>query len=511
MSEPGEDPPLGGGDAKKHLRGSSVLLAGRLIAMVISMVTQVVLVRNLAKADYGAFAYGLSIADALVFVVGLGQSQALNRFLTLYDERDQTGRFRGAVVLASGTALLAGAVLAVVAWANRTFLEDTLVDDPTAVSVLLVFLLLTPLGALDRIGVAILAVMARARDIAFRKHLLVPVLRLVAAISLVPLGASVVRLAQAYVLIGLIGIVTYVVLIGATLRRTGRWERFWSGRLDLPVREVYGFALPLLTTELLVLSINAGSSVVLGLVGGTEEVARYRAVFPAARLNQLAIFTFTTLFIPLAARHFARNDDAGMRDSYRTTALWLGVLGLPIFLLTGPFASSTTGLLFGAQYDDAAPVMAILSGGYYLSTVLGFNAHTLQVYGRLRPLVIANVIAFLLNLGLTVMLGARYGAVGVAVSNGLALAVHNGINQWSLRRLLGPTLSSRPTRTVLTAIGGSVIVCGLVAAVDPPVYVAVAVAVLASLTTLRISRSHLAVLETFPEAAKIPGMRALLR
>ena len=479
--------------------------------MVISMVTQVVLVRNLAKAEYGAFAYGLSIADAMVFVVGLGQSQALNRFLTIYDERGQTGRFRGAIVLASGTALAVGGLLAALAWSSRSVLEGTLVDDPTAVSVLLVFLLLTPLGALDRIGVAILAVMARARDIAFRKHLMVPVLRLVAAASLVPLGFSVVRLAQAYVVIGVFGIITYVGLIAATLRRTGRWERFWSGRLDLPVRELYGFALPLLTTELLVLSINAGSSIVLGLVEGTEEVAEYRAVFPAARLNQLAIFTFTTLFIPLAARHFARNDDAGMRESYRTTALWLGVLGLPIFLMTGPFASGTTGLLFGSEYADAAPVMAILSGGYYLSTVLGFNAHTLQAYGRLRPLVAANAVAFVLNLGLTVILGARFGAVGVAVSNGVALAVHNGINQWSLRRLLGPTLSSRPSRTVLTAIAASIVACSLVAATGPPVVVAVAVALVASVVTLRVSRSHLVVLETFPEAAKIPGMKSLLR
>jgi O-antigen/teichoic acid export membrane protein len=511
VSETAGEPLEGGADARKHLRGSSILLAGRLVAMVISMITQVVLVRNLAKADYGAFAYGLSIADAFVFVVGLGQSQALNRFLTLYDERGQTGRFRGAILLACGTALAAGGALAAAAWASRTVLEDTLVDDPTAVSVLLVFLLLTPLGALDRIGVAVLAVMARARDIAFRKHLMVPVLRLAAAATLVPLGASVVRLAQAYVVIGVLGILTYVVLIAKRLRRSGRWERFWSGPLDLPFREVYGFALPLLTTELLVLSINAGSSVVLGLVQGTEEVARYRAVFPAARLNQLAIFTFTTLFIPLAARHFARNDDAGMRDSYRTTALWLGILGLPIFLLTGPFAASTTGLLFGSQYDDAAPVMAILSGGYYLSTVLGFNAHTLQAYGRLRPLVAANAIAFVLNLGLTVTLGARFGAVGVAVSNGLALAVHNGINQWSLRRLLGPTLSSRASRTVLTAIGASIVLSALVATTGPHVLVAAAVTAAASLATLRVSRSHLAVLETFPEAARIPGMKSLLR
>lgn len=505
-----DDIPHDDDGTRRHLRGSSVLLAGRLIAMVLSMLTQVVLVRGLDRADYGAFAYGLSIANAMVFIVGLGQSQALNRFLTIYDERGQTGRFRGAILVASLTVVVFGAGLALGAWWGRDVLEGTLVEDRTAVSVLIVFLVLTPIGALDRVAVSILAIMARARAIAFRKHLFVPGLRLAAAAVAVGVGASVLTIAQLYVAIGALGIGLYAIQILATLKQSGRWERFWSGPIEFPIREIYGFALPLLTTEFLTLSIGAGSSVVLGIVDGTEEVARYRSVFPAAQLNQMAIFTFTTLFIPLAARHFTRGDIEGMRHSYRTTSLWLAVLGLPIFLATGPFSGATTTTLFGTEYEDAAAVMTILSLGYYFSTVLGFNAHTLQAYGRLGALVGANMTAFVVNLVLTIVLGSRFGAVGVAIANTCALAVLNILNQRSLRRLIGPTLGTSGSRTVLGAVAVSIGVCSLIALASPPIVVVVPVVAVVSLLTLRVSRSHLAVIDMFPELARIPGLRSLL-
>lgn len=511
MTPDGRDSPDRVDDGTRtHLRGSGVLLAGRMVAMGLSMAIQVVLVRNLSRGDFGAFSYGLSIASSLVFIVGLGQSQALNRFLAIYEERGQPGRFRGAVLLATVTVTAAGAVVIGLAWIFRSNLEGAVIDDPTAVTVLLILLFLTPLRALDRIAVAVLAVMARARAIAFRKHLLTPILQLLAVATLVAVGAGVQRIAQAYVVVAIIGIGAYLVLIVRTLRRTGRWKWFWSGRLDLPGRELYGFALPLLTTELLFLSINAGSVVVLGWVDGTEEVARYRAVFPAARLNQVALFTFTTLFIPLAARHFARGDDAAMRHSYRTTALWLAVLGLPVFLLTVPLAAITTETLFGGRYDDAAVVMAVLSVGYYVSTVLGFNAHTLQAYGRLGALVTANAVAFVVNIPLTIVLGARFGATGVAAANATALVIHNAVNQWNLRRLLGPTLGGSGTRRVLVAIAVSAGVCAAIGFGNVPVVVAVGVVCLVSLATVRVSRHHLAVLEMFPELARVPGARRLL-
>ena len=77
IEEPGKTNPGGHGrsasQTKKLIRGSSLLTVGRVIAMVLNFIVQVITVRCLMKADYGAFAYGLSIASMGASVAVFGQ------------------------------------------------------------------------------------------------------------------------------------------------------------------------------------------------------------------------------------------------------------------------------------------------------------------------------------------------------------------------------------------------------------------------------------------------------
>jgi hypothetical protein len=64
-------------ETKAHIRGSSLLLFGRLLALAINLAIQVVIVRYLSKSDYGAFAYALS-------VIAMGSSIAVFGLDKLY-------------------------------------------------------------------------------------------------------------------------------------------------------------------------------------------------------------------------------------------------------------------------------------------------------------------------------------------------------------------------------------------------------------------------------------------
>ena len=90
--------------------------------------------------------------------------------------------------------------------------------------------------------------------------------------------------------------------------------------VSVPVRSVFAFTIPTLTGDLVFLSTTAGSVLLLGRFGGVDEVAGYRAVFPAAHLNQFIFASFVTLFLPMVARLAARSDLPGLRHSYWQTA-----------------------------------------------------------------------------------------------------------------------------------------------------------------------------------------------
>ena len=85
-------------EGRQQVRGSSLLVLGRLAAMVLGMATQVLIVRYLTKSDYGAFAYALPLGMAARTFLSLGQGRLLSRFLATYEEERDYPRMFGSLV-----------------------------------------------------------------------------------------------------------------------------------------------------------------------------------------------------------------------------------------------------------------------------------------------------------------------------------------------------------------------------------------------------------------------------
>lgn len=496
---------------RRQVRGSVVLLVGRAGSVLLTTAAQVVVVRGLTKEEYGAFAYAFALVLAGRSVLSLGQGKMLSRFMAKYEEERDYARMFGTMFLAVLTIMITSVVAIVGVLTFRDALAQSAVDNPTALTVLSILVFLAPLEALDQVFVSLFAVFSRPRSIVFRKYLLTPLLRLVVVVLLVLTGQDAVFLAVGYLVTGLIGLVVYLALLDRVLRERGLREHLHPRRIVVPVRSVLSFTIPTLTGDLVFLSTTAGSVLILGAVGGVAEVAGYRAVFPAAHLNQFIFASFVTLFLPMAARLAARKDLTGLSETYWHTAYLLAVLSFPVFAMTVPFAHATTVTLFGQRYADSASVLALLSLGYFVNSALGFNAYTLQVLGRLKFIVAANVAAAGLNLVLSVSLAARWGAVGVAAANCTTMIVLNLANQSALSRALHCGVVDR--RYLVPYL--RLLACALALAVvqlvlHPGVFVAMAVAGGTSLLLIRLSRRELQVRETLPELTKVPLLGRLL-
>ena len=492
----------------EHVRGSTLLVAGRLVALLFTVATQVVLVRSLTRSEYGAFAFALALTSSSALLLSLGQGRSLSRFLAIYEERGEYGRLFGSLVIAIGTIAVTTAVLVLTVGVWGDAILGGVSEQPHADTVLRILIVLAPLEALDDVIVTIFAVFSRPRSIFFRKYLLTPGLRFTVVVLLVLLGQGVVFLAVGYVATGLIGMAVYAFLLARVLRERNLVQHLRFRRISLPFRAVWTFSGAMLTTELVFLSMNTGSVMLLAAFHGAEDVAGYRAVFPSARMNQFVYTGFLLLFLPLVSRLFARGDRTAMKDVYWQNAAVLAVLSFPVMAMTVPFAEATTVTLFGQRYADAAVVLAVLSVGYYANAALGFNAATLQVLGRLRYVVIVNVSAALLNLALGLLLIPVIGVLGVAVSNGVTLVVQNLLNQWGLRRSLSMSLIDRRYAAPYAMI---VVAAGALTAVQvifhPGFVVCVVLAVCTSAALLLAARRWLRLAALFPELQRIPVLR----
>jgi O-antigen/teichoic acid export membrane protein len=493
-----------------QIRGSSLLLVGRLVALAVNLAAQVIVVRYLSKAGYGAFAYGLSIALVGQTIASFGLDRAISLFAPVYHERRDYPKLFGTIALVVGTILGVGLAVVAAVYVLHAVAGGSVTKDPQAASLLLVLILLAPVQALDATFSGLYAVFGRARAIFLRTYILAPLLRLAVVGLLVLTGSSVTFLAGGYVAAAVVGVAVYVPVLrqlvaeaaahGASLRQ-----------IEVPAREILSLTIPLLTTSLVWVAIASTDAILLEWFRGTAEVGAFRAIQPAAELNLFVIFAFTPLFAPLAARLYARENRDALNDLYWQTAAWIAALSFPVLVVTALFAEPVTTTLYGSRYAESASYLAILAVGYYVQSALGFNGITLSVFRAVRYIVPLNVLAVLVNIGVNLALIPRYGALGAALGTCGTLLAHNLLKQAALRRATGLSFFDARYGAVYVLIGlgfGAVLAWTRLVTGDLALQLPVAAAVCAGVVAFSLRR--LAVFETFPEAARLLAtLRAL--
>jgi O-antigen/teichoic acid export membrane protein len=496
--------------ATKEIRGSTLFLVGRVLLVGLNFVTQVLIVRYLSKADYGAFAYALVVAMNVESVITLGLDRVDKQFMATYDEQRDYPRLAGTIALVFGSVVSLGLAAALLLYGFQNWVGESLIGEQQVVSILLVLILLAPIQSVDNLTMSLFGVLSRPRAVFFRRYVLNPCLRLLVVVLFIAANSDVMFLAVGYVLAGAFGVLLYGGMLFRLFQKRGLLRYFRPSRMSVPARRVLGYALPLTTTDLGAVISQTLGVFLIGLYFGTPEVAALRAVVPVAHLNQLVIKSFTFLYAPYAAREVVHGRSDAIRDLYWQTAMWIVVFSFPVFAVTFSLAEPATVALFGERYRDSGSLLAVLALGNYVSAASGFNGITLQVYGRIRFLVWTNLAATALNVVLLLALIPAYGAMGAAIAMSAGLIAQNFLKQAGLRRHTGVDIFDRRYLGIYAAV----IACtaglwAIQAAVDPPLTVGLVLAALASALVLAVSRRQLRIAETFPELTRIPFARRL--
>lgn len=493
---------------RRHIRGSSLLLSGRLLSKFGNLGVQLVTVRYLSMTDYGAFAYSLAIVQLGQTIATFGLDRATTRFLPMYHEQHDYGRFFGTLLMVAGTVLSLGLAVALA----FPFVAPSFLDDERTYALLLCLIFLVPIQAADELMAGLFAVFARPAAIFFRRHVLAPALKLAVVLLLVASHGTVFFLAWGYLGASLIGVALYVAMLWRLVRTQGLLQHFSRAAVRVPWRPVLAFTVPLLVSDLVYVVMNSVSVVLLEHFRNVAEVAPFRAQAHLAAVNQIVMASFATLFTPAAARFYARGDHESVNSLYWQTAIWIAVGTFPAFVLTCSLAGPVTTLLLGARYEGSAGILALLAFGYYFNAALGFNGLVLKIQGRVWYVVGIGLLTVVISLGLNLLLIPAYGAFGAAIGSAVAMFCHNVFKQVGLLTGSGIRLFDwRYLRVyaVIAAVAGALF--AIQAAAGPPPVLTLGLAALGSWIVFMTNRRLLEVASTFPELMRIPLVRRMLR
>ena len=213
---------------KSQIRGSVLLVMGRGISLVLNLVTQVLCVRYLSKADYGSFAYAIAMIEMIALFNTLGFDNSLPRFAAIYDQNKKSRSFIGLLILSFSLVILSGLIIVGLGIFGADLWSDWVKANPLAVSLILLLLVLAPIQAIDALMQGLFGVFSGARHIFLRKHIVRPLLRLLAVIFMIMTEGDSTTLAIAYVVVGIAGVAVFsgaLVRVVANSELMQSWDR----------------------------------------------------------------------------------------------------------------------------------------------------------------------------------------------------------------------------------------------------------------------------------------------
>jgi O-antigen/teichoic acid export membrane protein len=169
----------------------------------------------------------------------------------------------------------------------------------------------------------------------------------------------------------------------------------------------------------------------LGALGSMEQVGIYRI---ATQVSLLSGFVYTAVNM-LATPRFATLRAAGDTATLQATAVFmarlalLGTLPLPLLFLL--FGSSPLGFVFGAAFQASYEPMWVLFLGQFVNAMAGMASSQLMMSGNESKLLRFTVVAVVVNAATSAVLIPRFGVIGAALGNTLAMSV------WSLATWAG--------------------------------------------------------------------------
>ena len=201
------------------------------------------------------------------------------------------------------------------------------------------------------------------------------------------------------------------------------------------IRGWLAISLPILMVEGCYLLLTSTDVVVLQQFRGPDEVAVYYAA-----AKTLTLIAFVHFAVAAAVGHrFSEYHVAGNRerleailsDSIRWT-FWASLAASVLILALGrPLL-----WLFGSQFLNGYHVMFILAAGLMARATVGPVERLLNMLGEQRACAGVYAAAFVINLGLCLILIPRFGANGAAIATSSALVVESAllfcVTRWRL-------------------------------------------------------------------------------
>lgn len=448
------------------LRGFLSILFNKISALFLSLLITPALVRLLGSAQYGNYAFLLSLLGISMILVNAGINDGVRKFVA--ESRPDSGWDDNVFGFYTrlGT-LLAGIAGIILVGLNLSGITASLLGPVFE----LYFYLLALLVVLRQyFSIARGSLMGKGLE-----HVSEPL----RVIKKVLFGA--VGLTLAYLGYDVGGVLAGRLV--ATLLVTGIGFYFVSKRYELsvvtrpvprvfPKRDLLSFNTHSVVLIFLTASLYHTDILLLQPLAGSSAVGYYKAALVIAEFLWFVPNALQTVLLHSMSEVWSRGDTADVTEIASRAARYTLIFSLLLVMGLAALANPFVPLYYGADFAPAIqPLLLLLPGALGFAIARPIFAIG-QGKGDLRPLIIATGTAAAINLGLNLLLIPRYGMSGAAVATSVGYGSMLVLHGIAARRIgYDPFAELRVFRVTLTAVLAAPIIFGLAYLIDSRILV----------------------------------------
>lgn len=421
------------------LSSASIVFVGTVVGSASMLVERMLVGRALTPSAYGEISIGIAILSFGSIISMAGFAQGVPRFMPRFDSETDK---RGVWLTGIGIVAVLSTVVTAILLSQLEAIDVLLFEGEGGQKLLRLFVLAIPFVAGLRVTIGAIRGFENTLYKTYVKDLLYPGGRIVLLWILLQAGVGIYAAGYAYLASAIASLVVAHFFLRRLMPLVGEFRNH--------VSEMVTFSAPLVVSTTLWLLLTKTDTVMLGYFGSSHEVGLYSAAYPLANGLLIVLSAFGFLYLPLASRLDSTGERDELESIYTVTTKWIFLITFPAFVAFTVFPADVLSIFFGEAYTAAWPALAVLSVGFFTNAAVGRNRETLSALGRTIPILIANLLAFICNFSLNLVLIPRYGFIGAAYASAFSFIALNVIVFATLKMKFDITpLSNQTIRTLI--------------------------------------------------------------
>lgn len=184
------------------------------------------------------------------------------------------------------------------------------------------------------------------------------------------------------------------------------------------------YSLPLILATMMSTLINKVDILMLGNMTSNTEVGIYQITIQVSNVVSVLLVVFNTVFAPQIAKLFHQEKISELKKLYINATRFLAAFSLittSILLVGSEFILS----IFGSEFVDGQKSLIIRSIGQFVNVAVGGVWFMLSMTGKPKFQMYANIIAFVINIVINLILIPLYGINGAAFASMITIIFTN--------------------------------------------------------------------------------------